>query len=316
MSIDSNKKKSKTKICVVGFIIIFAILCVFIYVVPHVSDIFVETYVAQYGTLEADVETDCLFVRDEAVYKAQSAGSVTRNIGSGKLMRSGKKIVTLGGTAYYSEARGIVSYYYDGLEDTLNSESLDSITIASLEKAQSDEFTVNKCKKEATAGDAIFKIVDNTNWYLIAWLDPADAENFTEGYSIKVDFGDDTILKMKLKSMTDEGEKKKLVLSCNRYYEYFDKYRAKNVRLIRSSRSGIMLETSSIVEEDGKKGVYVKDKFGDYNFTRVSILATDGDTTVVEQNYFYDEEGKTVTTVSNYDEILRQKDKGSEENVD
>lgn len=47
------------------------------------------------------------------------------------------------------------------------------------------------------------------------------------------------------------------------------------------------------------------DKLGNYNFTPVQILDQNGNVTVVEKNYFYDAEGKTTETVSNYDEILR-----------
>ena len=266
------------------------------------------------------MDANCLFVRDEAVYKAQNAGTVKRVIGQGRLMRSGSKIVTLAGTGYYTESRGVVSYFYDGMENSLTPDSIENITQTRLEKTQTDEFKVNDCKKDASAGDAIFKIVDNKEWYLLAWLDADKADGFEEGHNVTVDFKDGTRLKMKLKALTDEGSKKKIVLSCNRYYEFFDKYRAKNCRLIRSSRSGILLETSSIAEEDGTKGVYVKDKFGNYNFTPISVLAQDGEVTVVEKNYFYDSEGKTVSTVKNYDEILKGSEnaneaKGSEENV-
>ena len=320
MSNQTTKKKTRTKIWVFGFIILFAFLYIYIYIVPRVSDIFVETYVAEYGILEAGVDADCLFVRDEAVYKAQNAGIVKRVIGQGRLMRSGSKIVTLAGTGYYTESRGVVSYFYDGMENSLTPDNIENITQTSLEKTQTDEFKVNDCKKDASAGDAIFKIVDNKEWYLLAWLDADKADGFEEGHNVTVDFKDGTRLKMKLKALTDEGSKKKIVLSCNRYYEFFDKYRAKNCRLIRSSRSGILLETSSIAEEDGTKGVYVKDKFGNYNFTPISILAQDGEVTAVEKNYFYDSEGKTVSTVKNYDEILKGSEnadeaKGSEENV-
>lgn len=320
MSNQTTKKKTRTKIWVFGFIILFAFLYIYIYIVPRVSDIFVETYVAEYGILEAGVDADCLFVRDEAVYKAQNAGIVKRVIGQGRLMRSGSKIVTLAGTGYYTESRGVVSYFYDGMENSLTPDNIENITQTSLEKTQTDEFKVNDCKKDASAGDAIFKIVDNKEWYLLAWLDADKADGFEEGHNVTVDFKDGTRLKMKLKALTDEGSKKKIVLSCNRYYEFFDKYRAKNCRLIRSSRSGILLETSSIAKEDGTNGVYVKDKFGNYNFTPISILAQDGEVTAVEKNYFYDSEGKTVSTVKNYDEILKGSEnadeaKRSEENV-
>lgn len=320
MNKKTQNNNSKWKICIIGFLLIFAALYIYIYVVPRVSDIFVETYVAEYGTLESGVETKCLFVRDERVYKAQSAGDVDRVIGQGRLMRTGSKIVTIAGTGYYTESRGVVSYFYDGLENSLTPDNIESITQTSLEKTQNDEFKVNDCKMEPSAGDVIFKIVDNKEWYLLAWVDVDKADGFEEGHNVTVDFKDGTRLKMKLKALTDESGKKKLVLSCNRYYEFFDKYRAKNCRLIRSSRSGILLETSSITEENGMKGVYVKDKLGNYNFTPISVLTGDGEITVVEKNYFYDSEGKTVSTVKNYDEILKggenaDEAKGSEENV-
>ena len=91
----TTKKKSKTKFYILGWLILVAILCVFIYVVPNVSDAFKETYVAECGTLEAGTEADCLFVRDETVFTADSAGKVTRNVKSGRLMRTSSKIVAL-----------------------------------------------------------------------------------------------------------------------------------------------------------------------------------------------------------------------------
>lgn len=319
MNKQKKEKKSNAKIWIICGVLLFIGLYAYIYVVPRVSDIFVDTYVAEYGTLEAGVDTECLFVRDETLYKAQSQGNVERVISQGKLMRKGSKIVTLAGNAYYNESRGIVSYFYDGMESELSSDTLDEITYAAMEKTKAEDFELRECKKkDVSAGDCIFKIADNTTWYLCAWLSPEEAEGFSEGMSVTVDFKDDARLKMKLLSVNEEGDKLKLVLSCNRYYEFFDKYRSKECKLIRSSRSGILLERESIVELDGVSGVYVKDKFGSYNFTPVSILAQDESMAAVEKNYFYDEDGNTVSTVNNYQEILKKPDKNvkeSEENV-
>ena len=66
------------------------------------------------------------------------------------------------------------------------------------------------------------------------------------------------------------------------------------------------------MEEDGQKGVYVVDKLGNYHFTPIRILDQDSSVTVAEKNYFYDQEGKAVETVSNYDEILRPGAKAEE----
>lgn len=319
MKEQNTKKKSSTKIFMAVFFLLFALLYIYIYIVPHVTDIFVETYVAEYGTLEAGVDAECIFVRDEEIYKAQSQGNVERVISQGKLMRKGSKIVTLAGNGYYNKTRGIVSYFYDGMENELSSDTLDDITYSAMEKAHTEDFEVRECKKkDISVGDCIFKIVDNTTWYLCVWLTPEETDGFNEGNTVTVDFGDDVRLKMKLRSVSTEGEKNKLVLSCNRYYEFFDKYRTKECRIIRSSRSGILIETSSITEIDGQCGVYVKDKFGTYNFTPVSVLTQNESMAAVEKNYFYDEDGNSVATVNNYDEILKNPDKNvkeSENNV-
>ena len=117
-----------------------------------------------------------------------------------------------------------------------------------------------------------------------------------------------------------QGEKLRVILSCNRYYPSFQKLRTKTCKLIRSNKSGILLETDSITEVDGQKGVFVANKYGSYNFTPVKILSQDGAVTVVEKNLYQDAEGNMVETVRSYYEILRsqekiQKLKGSEENA-
>ena len=56
-----KKRTTKgTKRTIFLFLLILAALYVVIYVVPQVSDIFVETYSAEYGTLQIKEETDCL----------------------------------------------------------------------------------------------------------------------------------------------------------------------------------------------------------------------------------------------------------------
>ena len=66
------------------------------------------------------------------------------------------------------------------------------------------------------------------------------------------------------------------------------------------------MKNSSIAEKNGQKGVYVKQKNGDYKFVRINVIATDGENSVVSRMYFLDEKGKTITTVQNYDEVLKR----------
>ena len=310
---EKRKTTRGTKRTVFIYLMIFAILYIIIYVVPQVSDIFVQTYSAEYGVLQIKDQSPCLFVRDEKVYKASNGGSVERVIQAGKLMRTKSRIVNVGGTGYYSDMKGIVSYYYDGYESVYTPDTMESLTNGEVEKiSQAKDHEVAKAVQEtAASGDVLFKIVDNQQWFLLSWLSQDDISKYSEGNRITVDFLDgsekreSTQIEMTIYKLIPQGEQTLVILSCNRYYKSFDRYRLKECALITSNQSGILLETDSIVESEGQKGVYVVDKLGNYNFTPIKILEQDGDVTVVEKNYFYNEEGISVETVKNYDKILR-----------
>ena len=65
------------------------------------------------------------------------------------------------------------------------------------------------------------------------------------------------------------------------------------------------MDNKCIVKKHGKEGVYVRDKNGDYAFTRVNVLSTDGHHSIVSETTYYDAEGNAVYTVSVYDEVLK-----------
>ena len=309
-----KKKTTKgTRRTIALYLLVLIVLYVIIYVVPQVTDIFVTTYSAEYGVLQVEDDAECLFVRNEKIYTAQSGGNVERIIGAGRLMRTGSHIVDVGSSKYYSDMKGIVSYYYDGYETVFAPDTMDSLTYSDFQQARGEEAhpVTEAADGTAASGDVLFKIVDNQEWYLLCWLDPEQAEKYIEGNTVTVSFADGdqdgqaAEVKTKIKAVTEQGERYKVILSCNEYYAAFDRYRVKECQLITSDYSGILLQTDSIAKQDGQAGVYVVDKMGNYNFTPVKILAQDGDQTIVEKNYYYDEEGNTVETVKSYDEIKK-----------
>ena len=301
------------------------ILYVIIYVVPRVSGIFLETYTAEYGTLEVSQESSYMAVRDEKLYVSDNGGAVSRAAAQGRLMRKNSHIVDVGGVKHYSQQKGIVSYYYDGLEGVYTPENMQTITEADLELTDEEKqtYAVRECSQGTVeSGSPIFKIVDNKEWYLVCWLSAAEAEDIEAGRSITVEFVDGKQLKMKVMQVNPQGQNRQLILSCNRYYEKFDRIRSGTCRLIKSSKSGIIVDSDSIVEEDGQKGVYVMSKqLDEASFVPVKVLLSHGDKTVVEKNYFINVEGQKVSTVENYDEILKkpptaEEAEGSEKNAD
>ena len=54
------------------------------------------------------------------------------------------------------------------------------------------------------------------------------------------------------------------------------------------------MPNSSIATVDGQVGVYVKERTGDFTFTPIKIIASDGEDSAVSSSYFYDDEGQRV----------------------
>lgn len=288
------------------FAALFIIFYIIIYVVPTVSDIFTQTYIAEYGTLEVKEDADCVFVRNETAYKASFEGAVERKAESGDLLRSGSVVVTLGETEIANGSRGIVSYRYDGYEDRLSSENMLEIKSSFISEYKKAKASVKEAVSgHAKSGDVVFKIIDNSNWYLMCWMSEDKASIFEEGQSVSARIDENSELPMTVESISKQGEEMQIIFSCNRTYKDFDMYRVKECEIIASSYSGIILNSDSIFEKDGVKGVYVVDKFDNKNFVRVNILSSQGGKTVVEKNFFYDTDGNRIETVETYAEILK-----------
>ena len=62
---------------------------------------------------------------------------------------------------------------------------------------------------------------------------------------------------------------------------------------------------NSIVEKDGVKGVYVKNKKDRYDFVPVNILLAGETTSVVSDSFYYDSEGERTVTVNPHDDVLK-----------
>ena len=309
-------KKNRLKVMILAYVVFFAALYVIIYIVPQVSGIFLKTYTAEYGLLEISADSSFVVVRDETVYIADSSGAVTRAASQGELMLKDSHIATVGGTQYHSEQQGIVSYYYDGLEAVYTPDNMQTMSYSTLKKLkkEADHYEVKECEgKSAASGTPVYKIIDNKQWYLVCWLEADDAEGYDPGKNITTEFSDGTQLKMKVINNDVQGEKNRVILSCDRYYEKFDRIRTGTCRLIRASRNGIILYSDSITEENGVKGVYVMSKRVDRaTFVPVKILLSDGEKTVVEKDYFTNDAGQKTATVENYDEILKKPDTAQE----
>ena len=347
----TSSARKKTIIAAAVFLIAVTVLYLRIYVAPKVSDIFVEDYTVEYGTLDVDEEMRYLCVREETVHTSDADGTVERQAESGDLVRSGQPVSAVNGYGYAPAERGLVSYYYDGLEDRFTPDTMSELTPDDLEPPRDEEgnstYKLSSCAEtEVTAGSPLYKIIDSHAWYLVAWTDAEQALKYEEGSRVTIEFSDEEKTQLRFlvyynqaereaadaeydeetedteetsedteaEETQEEPELKQIIFSCDRNYAKEDQIRYGTARVISRKVSGIILDTSSIVEEDGVKGVYVKNKYNDYVFTRISIIEEVGAKTVVESRTFYDPEtDEMVSTVRNYDSVKKGDDS---DNVD
>jgi len=311
-----EKKNSKLKIIIPIYLIVVVALASFIYLVPKFTNRYDDTYTAEYGTLEVGFDCECLVVRDERLHTSDEAGVLERVVSEGKAVRKNARIVNVGGTGYYNQVRGIVSYSYDGLENNLTPDTMKEISQDYIE-ASKDSMTIQEVKDEVVSGDVVFKIVNNQAWYLVTWVDYSKIKSLKVGSSVTVRMGDEDVkMKVYFKDDFATDEDARLILSCNRIYDNYLSSRVLDCRVITKSKDGIIIETDSILVQDKEGGVMRVDKYGNANFVPIKILLqNDENQTVIEvleNSYFFDDEGNAVYTIKNYDTILRQKKQGSE----
>lgn len=311
------------------FVIALVALYVVIYVIPTVTGALKSSYTAEYGELQTNDKMDGYFVKNEHVYFAENGGTENRYMSEGKLVRKGVTIMAVSGDSdadkkskfdnirteigsdkittgtYVTETEGIVSYYADGYEAKLTPENMVKKTYNYYKTLKNDNL-VALTRSSVAKGDPVFKIVDRSDWYIVCYPPENHKKRYVEGDKISVRLDDDTSIVGRLYKVTTEGDKAKIIIKTDYYYKKFATERVAEVKAITSDAMGLVIYNSSITRKDGYEGVYVKQKTGSYNFVRIQVISTDGKKSVIKQSYFYDSKGNSISSVKNYDEILRK----------
>ena len=299
-----NKQKNSKKLPVIVFLASLLLLFVVIYVLPTVTGALTQTSFVEYGSIKTTDEVTCYFVRNEKVYNAKSGGEIQYLFEEGELLRKGSKVLELGSGSYSAPGNAIVSYYIDGLESDFTPEKMTSLQKEEVEKL---EITVEDTKrKEAVAGEPVFKLVDNSVWYVVFWVEEEDIVKYKKDGTVYLELPEGEI-KGTTEEILDSGDSWFVILKFNRYYKDLAKIRKLETSVITSKYEGLVIANESITAQDGKPGVFVKDINGEYVFTPVSVITSDGEYSLVESSSFDEEvDGKMqkTATVDAYDEIL------------
>ena len=307
------------------------ILYVIIYIVPKVTGLLDVTYVAEYGELSIYDEGTCYLVRNETVYLSQGTGTISKIAEEGTLLRLGTAPVSVSGaevgappeelenirsslgddavsvTGYYLQRGGIVSYYVDGYESSLSPETMGELNKDFFDGVSGSVYHI---ENKAYQGYPIFKVVSNDNWYVVAYLSSARGvyeagdRIFVELDRVSSSDGSQRV-EMRVVSAETEGAYTKVILKTSRVIDELGSARVTPGRLVASDERGLLIEKGSLVELDGKIGVYVRNTRNKYDFKPVNIIGENNNTVVISESYYYDENGERVRTVDPFADILR-----------
>ena len=200
---------------------------------------------------------------------------------------------------------GYISYYVDGAETKLSTGALDGLTEKDL-KQLSGRKSVKMPDDHCGKGYPVFKIVRNSKWYLVFFVNNEDLGRYIDGDTVTLDInGEEVSARVNL---IESGTKTtKVALSCKAFFDGFLEEREMSTTVTFIRASGLVLEDSSIVEApDGMRGVFVKNKLGEHVFKPISAKADDGTKCVVYSDIYVDSEGNFVETIRTYDEIIAE----------
>ena len=293
-----------------------------------------DVYAADSGGNVARLATEGDLLRPYTTVVEITGASESDGDGNDRMSQIAKDLDSYmkSGTGYKIELGGIVSFFVDGYENKLTPNRLSAVKKEELDEI--DQSQVAEVGSITSKGNPVFKIVGNNGWYIIAYVPSESRENYEEGALVNVTFFEkedgskeeypdlstmDPLynkVDMRVLEVSSEGDYTKLVLESSRYFGGIGQYRVAYCRIVSEEISGLLIDPESLVEKDGKTGVYVKQKTGRYDFVPVQVYGKTEKVVVIADTYFYDEEGEYTRSVDPFDDVLRHPESVSENDVE
>lgn len=318
MAAETKKKKNHLKTWISLYIAVLVVLYIIIYAYPSVTGALTPTTTLTYDELRVTDDVTCYFVRSEQVVKAERGGAANYYVPEGTMTRKGIRVLDVNATSgggiknYTLQQTGVVSYYIDGSESYFTPDTMASLTETGAE--EHGENPKNTMRTSVLSDEPLYKVVNSDVWYTVFWVDSGEIANYQKDASVTLELSLGSVPGTVF-NIVDNGDKWLVILKFDRYYEEMTQLRKTEATVVTEDYKGLVVPNESLVTVDGKLGVYVKNLSGEYDFTRVKVITTDGESSLVKDSYFYEESGEVndlgekvsvkVDTVKIYDEILK-----------
>lgn len=203
---------------------------------------------------------------------------------------------------YTMETSGLISYEVDGYEAVLSPYTmkyLDRNEVKSIRKR-----SINLFDGTVTKGEPVFKVVNNREWYALAWTSRDESKCFQKGkvITLKLDSGD---VRGTVYRVIRQGGDYLVILRFTTFCENLATLRKEKCTVVTSNDTGLLIRESFITEKEGDEGVYVISVTGEAVFTRINVITRDNGYVLVSSGSFRDTDGTVVNTVNVCDEIKK-----------
>lgn len=204
----------------------------------------------------------------------------------------------------YADVSGILTYYLDGFESDLTYEKILRLDYDQIELLDINPEKVNT--KGISEGDPLFKIIDDSSWYLIIMVENGKQNEFDENKLLEVQIGD-RIIKGYIELIFSSSNRVAIAIKFTEVVEDFHKVRFMNAKITQDTFKGLKILKQSLVEKNSKIGVLVVDKYKNIIFKPVNIIKEEGIYAIVKEGSFYkmvNNENTKIDTVNSYDNVI------------
>lgn len=216
----------------------------------------------------------------------------------------------------YSKNSGIISYEIDQAEEIFMFDKIDSFNAGDYNIINLEEKLISKEKIEIN--DPIIKIINNFNYYIMIDVKNIIIEN-DKYINVRLKKIDE-IVQCNIVKKQVYNSNTFLIIEVDKYFHEFFNERYIDIELILDKYEGIKIENSSIIEKEGKKGVYVIGASKIVRFYPIKVLGNNQEKSIIEEGTTYtvnsrgqiELNGQSYFTVKLYDKIISDPNEVSE----
>ena len=195
---------------------------------------------------------------------------------------------------------GVVSYKFDGNEDIFTIDSINKIKKSDIENEKGKYIDIEKDSK-VKRGEPIARVINNLKQYVAISCNDEEVKKFKIGQKIILSSEIEKI-NSNVYDIYKDGKDYTVILEISEQNMEIYDTRVKEFDIIYKSIQGLKVPKKSIINVDGKEGVYAISETGDAKFVEIKGNLYESEEYIIIDYYKNDVNG--INTIGIYDEIM------------